>query len=174
MQIANEFGLSEKVMQSKLAQSLKNNGTLDSLKVLKFQFALVQDLTDCLCEQSQLRAKVLSDIRAGGIVPVKRTRSLLEEAALQIVLDHLRLNGYRCSLSVFLPESGLSPQTLAADSDKTRFSGTLGMIGVRQVRQTFTTLGNCRLNRLHSAGFTVRSIRQINEPFFHESAQNIT
>ena len=36
----NDIGLSEKVMQSKLAHFLRNNGTLDSLKVEVFWFYL--------------------------------------------------------------------------------------------------------------------------------------
>ena len=84
--------------------------------------------------QSQLRAKVLNDLRAGGIVPIKRTRSLFEEAALQIVLDHLRASGYKCSLSVFIPESGLAPQAIATGTNAAnKFRATLDMIGVRQV-----------------------------------------
>ena len=67
---------------------------------------------------------------------MKRTRSLFDEAALQIVLDHLKVNGFKCSLSVFLPESGLSPHVLTAGSDRGRFVETLGMIGIRPVSQS--------------------------------------
>ena len=93
------------------------------------------DSSNVGCMQSQLRAKVMSELRAGGIIPIKRLRSPGEEAALLVVLDHLKKAGMKCTLSVFVPESGLAP-----DKDNVVRDETLQILGISQVRQSCLTV----------------------------------
>jgi len=91
-------GLSPALLRTRLSAALLTNGTVDSLK-------------------SQLRAKVLSELRAGsGGGGVKQPRPVVEQAANHLIMDYLQSSGYLYTASVFAPESGVpvaSPGTLS-------------------------------------------------------------
>ena len=95
----NPAELSLEELKSKIYDSLKQNGTVNSLR-------------------AQLRAQVLQGLRpkaqkaAPGdrsISPVlPNTRlSYFMKVVNSLVLDYLQKQGYLCSFSVFLPESGM-------------------------------------------------------------------
>ena len=97
----NGSGLSSAVMRTRLSAALKKNGTVDALK-------------------TQLRAKVLSEMRAGSlnVAGDQRTRPVVEQAANLLVMDYLQNAGYLYTASVFAPESGVpAAATAATQSD---------------------------------------------------------
>ena len=97
----NGSGLSSAVMRTRLSAALKKNGTVDALK-------------------TQLRAKVLSEMRAGSlnVAGDQRTRPVVEQAANLLVMDYLQNAGYLYTASVFSPESGVpAAATAASQSD---------------------------------------------------------
>lgn len=92
-------GLSPALLRTRLSAALQNNGTVDSLK-------------------SQLRAKVLSELRAGSGASGgnRQPRPVVEQAANLLIMDYLQSSGYLYTASVFAPESGVpvaSPATLS-------------------------------------------------------------
>jgi hypothetical protein len=103
---AGSAGLSPALLRTRLSAALKKNGTVDTLK-------------------SQLRARVLSELRAGaGAAPGDKqgARPVIEQAADFLIMDYLQSSGYAYSASVFAPESGVAvaPTNALSDEDFAR------------------------------------------------------
>ena len=101
-EIEQSAGLSPALLRTRLSAALKKNGTVDTLK-------------------SQLRAKVLSELRSGSGASSggKQARPVVEQAANFLVMDYLQSCGYDYSASVFAPESGVAvaPTSTLSDED---------------------------------------------------------
>jgi hypothetical protein len=48
-------------------------------------------------------------------------------------MDHLKMGGFKCSLSVFQPESGLTLVPSVPDLEPTTFCGAVDILGIHQV-----------------------------------------
>lgn len=93
-------GLTPALLRTRLSAALKNNGTVDALK-------------------SQLRAKVLSELRSGMGGGKKQPRPVVEQAANLLIMDYLQNSGYLYTASVFAPESGVpvAPSDALSDAE---------------------------------------------------------
>jgi len=94
-------GLSSALLRTRLSATLRNNGTVDALK-------------------SQLRAKVLSELRGSGPAAAggsRQPRPVVEQAANLLIMDYLQGAGYLYTASVFAPESGVPVASSAALPD---------------------------------------------------------
>ncbi|XP_067300800.1 centriole and centriolar satellite protein ofd1 isoform X2 [Pseudorasbora parva] len=90
MSASKEESLTPDEMRQKLYQTFKSRGVLDTLKT-QLRNQLIQDL------QQPVR-------RAGSA----HTHSVLVSACNSAIIDHLRSAGYQYTLSVFIPECGMS------------------------------------------------------------------
>eukprot|EP00058_Branchiostoma_floridae_P015501 XP_002600989.1 hypothetical protein BRAFLDRAFT_232541 [Branchiostoma floridae] len=105
MNSSREESMSAEDLRQQLYHTFKERGLLDSLK-------------------SQLRNKLITELRSSGRservprpVDIPEGGSLLHRAANSLVADHLQKCSYDYTLSVFLPESGMSRDQLLTTSD---------------------------------------------------------
>ncbi|XP_035682047.1 oral-facial-digital syndrome 1 protein homolog [Branchiostoma floridae] len=105
MNSSREDSMSAEDLRQQLYHTFKERGLLDSLK-------------------SQLRNKLITELRSSGRservprpVEIPEGGSLLHRAANSLVADHLQKCSYDYTLSVFLPESGISRDQLLTTSD---------------------------------------------------------
>ncbi|XP_014343950.1 centriole and centriolar satellite protein ofd1 isoform X3 [Latimeria chalumnae] len=92
-------------LRSRLYQTFKNRGLLDTLKT-QLRNQLIQEL----------KHPVLSgEVRPHS--PSVEGDSLLFQASNSLVVDHLRRSGYEYSLSVFYPECGLEKEKIFTTRD---------------------------------------------------------
>ncbi|XP_078600947.1 centriole and centriolar satellite protein OFD1-like [Branchiostoma floridae x Branchiostoma japonicum] len=105
MNSSREDSMSAEDLRQQLYHTFKERGLLDSLK-------------------SQLRNKLITELRSSGRservprpVDIPEGGSLLHRAANSLVADHLQKCSYDYTLSVFLPESGISRDQLLTTSD---------------------------------------------------------
>ncbi|KAK7154666.1 hypothetical protein R3I94_007862 [Phoxinus phoxinus] len=98
MSVSKEESLSPDEMRQKLYQTFKSRGMLDTLK-------------------THLRNQLIQDLQRprGGVVP--HTHSVSVTACNSVIADHLRSAGYEYTLSVFLPECGMSRDTVLSSRD---------------------------------------------------------
>jgi len=82
-------GLTSKQLKTKLIEAVRNKGILNSIK-------------------SQLRNKLVLELNSNVKQNINRS-SLALTTINCLIADHLRTNEYDYTLSVFLPECGMSP-----------------------------------------------------------------
>ncbi|XP_067300804.1 centriole and centriolar satellite protein ofd1 isoform X5 [Pseudorasbora parva] len=99
MSASKEESLTPDEMRQKLYQTFKSRGVLDTLKT-QLRNQLIQDL------QQPVR-------RAGSA----HTHSVLVSACNSAIIDHLRSAGYQYTLSVFIPECGMSREQVLSARD---------------------------------------------------------
>jgi hypothetical protein len=116
---------SEEDLRKRLLESLKSGGTIDFIKVSKIKNGF------SLTHQAQVRNRLLGELRRQ--VPAKGPTEAGSPLVLRaidrlsfqehqnllmnsLIADHMRANGYECSLSVFLPESTNDTHTVIAGS----------------------------------------------------------
>ena len=142
-------GLTSALLRTRLSAALKNNGTVDMLK-------------------SQLRAKVLSELRSSSLAvseSSKKARPLVEQAANLLIMDYLQNSGYLCTASVFAPESGV-PVAASGSLSDTEF--------LREVQQVLDLLHIHPDSRLYKRMMSVRgtsAIRTLLEYVTHSADQ---
>ncbi|XDV29878.1 hypothetical protein PO909_032910 [Leuciscus waleckii] len=93
MSVSKEESLSPDEMRQKLYQTFKSRGLLDTLK-------------------THLRNQLIQDLQRPRGEAVRHTHSVLVTACNSVIADHLRSAGYEYTLSVFLPECGMSRDTV--------------------------------------------------------------
>ncbi|CAM4599486.1 unnamed protein product [Leuciscus chuanchicus] len=93
MSVSKEESLSPDEMRQKLYQTFKSRGLLDTLK-------------------THLRNQLIQDLQRPRGEAVRHTHSVLVTACNSVIADHLRSVGYEYTLSVFLPECGMSRDTV--------------------------------------------------------------
>ncbi|KAI8500016.1 oxidative DNA demethylase [Branchiostoma belcheri] len=105
MTSSREDSMSAEDLRQQLFHTFRERGLLDSLK-------------------SQLRNKLITELRSSGRservprpVDVPEGGTLLHRAANSLVADHLQMCSYDYSLSVFLPECGISRDQLLSTRD---------------------------------------------------------
>ncbi|XP_077073015.1 centriole and centriolar satellite protein ofd1 isoform X2 [Siphateles boraxobius] len=98
MSVSKEESLSPDEMRQKLYQTFKSRGLLDTLK-------------------THLRNQLIQDLQRPRGEAAPHTHSVSVTACNSVVADHLRSAGYEYTLSVFLPECGMSRDTVLSTTD---------------------------------------------------------
>lgn len=102
------IGLTSKQLKSKLIESVRNKGILDSMKSqLRNKLAL------------EMNSNIEQTNNKNGLVTVnQKPRSNLALNTINcLLIDHLRSNEYDYTLSVFMPESGINLNEVYALTD---------------------------------------------------------
>jgi hypothetical protein len=129
-------GISKATFKYKFNNYLQESGIYSKLKA-KYKFLL----------QADLRTKLITELKPNNTKKRNKNKTLF--LALDcLVIDYLKTCGYECTLSVLIPESGITDHQLL---DEHEIISTLGLDKIEHLLDAdlgvpFRELSDCKLN----------------------------